>query len=127
MSRRKGWTAWIALVAAYAFAIQSLFAAFAIGASATPSHSEIQGAIFCIANGETAPTGDAPPNSRHLLDCCTLACGMFAAAVDAPPDAAAVPLPPRAQAIVLFPAGHESVRSKGEGRLGNPRAPPLMI
>jgi hypothetical protein len=117
---RSGWQRWVALVAAYLFAIQTVLVVVAPGVNAgaaNPLH------VLCYGAGSSAPDIQDNPQAPHET-CCSLACSMFGSVL-APPGEAALPL--IVSAVSAAPSlSWNDVRIDAHGWTpGNPRAPPL--
>jgi hypothetical protein len=117
---------WVAVLAAYALAVQALLASLAIGASAAPLSLDSPDIIICTGHSaETLPGKGDPTQSGHVPDCCTIGCSMFWHAVLSAPGATSGPVRlvrPTDPPFRLWPEPHSARR---EGTPGNPRAPPL--
>ncbi len=121
---RSGWQRWVALAAAYLFAIHAVLvvAAPALSAdTANPLHVLCYGAGSAPADAQNNPQDNQ--QSPHET-CCSLACTMFGSAI-APPGEAALPL--IVSAVSVAPSSSwNDVRIDARGwNPGNPRAPPL--
>lgn len=82
-SRSKTVNMAVAFVAAYMLVLQALFGAFALGAAAASPLLDVFGDPLCVSAGATGESETAPGNHSVLPGCCTVACGMFAAATAA--------------------------------------------
>jgi hypothetical protein len=124
--RRQHARAWVAILAAYALAVQALLACLAIGASAAPASLGSPGIVICSGHGaETHPGSGDPSKSGHLPSCCAIGCCMVWHAVLSAPEATASPVRlvrPSGPPFHLRPEPH---RARPEGTPGNPRAPPV--
>lgn len=123
--RANGRGSWIALVAAYVLLAQSLFAAFAIGASAAPLVDNPAGAVLCAPLGAVpAPDGTPLPGNHHLPDCCLTGCMMFGPAALPAPDGPGLLAPAAAHATAIRPMGSHIAALPRRGTPIHPRAPP---
>ena len=117
----------IGLIAAYAIALQTLFAALA----PLPAHAQagdIAGLhVLCFGSGNSAQsdTGDpdAPAPASGKFHC--VLCGTFAAAAAILPEAAAAFAPHDAIIVVLYPPAPDFAPARHAVRTGPARAPPL--
>ena len=117
----------IGLIAAYAVALQTLFAAFA------PLPANAQGADFaawsaiCFGSANTASSdnGDpaSPPPASGKFHC--VLCGLATAAAAILPEAACDLAPPRGVSLVLFTPAPDVTPARHSVRAGSARAPPL--
>jgi hypothetical protein len=89
----------VALVAAYALALQTLFLAAALGAQAAQA-SNGEFLVICSPSGN-APDAPAHDKAGHRADCCVLGGSMLGQLL-APPSAATLS-PPQAKAISHLP------------------------
>ena len=127
----RGWRGAVGLIAAYAIALQTLFAAFAplpanagnaLGADFGPL------SVLCFGSGNAGSDGDpdAPAHTSSGKFHCVL-CGSSAAGAAVLPDAAGAPL-----ALPQF-ATHDFLRpvdasmALAPARAGLARAPPLTV
>jgi hypothetical protein len=127
--KRARYRAAIGLIAAYAIALQTLFAAFA------PLPANAQGADFaawsaiCFGSGNAAASDngdpDAPPPASGKFHC--VLCGPALAAAAVLPDPVAVPAPAHVVSIVLFAFAPVHVPVQRITRAGDARAPPLTV
>lgn len=83
--KRSQWRCLVALVAAYALALQALFLALSLGANAAQA-SAAEWHVLCL------PSGDGPdtPNhdrAAHQADCCVLGGNMLGKIIAPPPAA----------------------------------------
>lgn len=125
---REHWRAAIGLIAAYAIALQALFAAFApLPANAAAGTADPL-SILCLSFHSEAPVpgdpdGPAHPAS-HVVHC--VLCGSIAAGATLPPvHGHAVPVQLAAPAH-YFPLRNETLALEAPARDGPARAPPLM-
>ena len=116
----------IGLIAAYAIALQTLFAAFA----PLPAHA--QGAdiagwhVLCFGSGNTTPTdGDpaSPAPASGKFHC--VLCGSALAVAAVLPEPAAAPAPDYSVSVVVFTLAPAGASSQDATRAGSARAPPL--
>jgi len=117
----------IGLIAAYAIALQTLFAAFA------PLPANAQGADFaawsaiCFGSASSTPSdsGDpaSPPPASGKFHC--VLCALSAASVAILPEAACDLAPPRGVSLVLFTPAPDVTPARHSVRAGSARAPPL--
>ncbi len=117
----------IGLIAAYAIALQTLFAAF------TPLPANAQGADFgqmpviCFGSGGgTTPSGDGG-TPQHTAQFHCILCGSLLAGAALTPDPVAVPLRLPAIAGTYVPTRDETLRKVAPARAGPARAPPLTV
>jgi|SRR5262245_6427445 len=78
-----GWCprrAGVALVAAYALALQALFASFGVGAALTRQQAATIAGVICSGGGVASLPAPAAPADHDSADCCIL-CGTPASAV----------------------------------------------
>lgn len=115
---------WVALVAAYLLAAQSLLSAYAASALAAPVQPDAAGFIICSAHGIAQPPGDDQPDPRQTVNHCQWACSVVPVAL-LPPDGVAGGWTDRFPAYTVSFRSHIPMPSPGrEGSPGNPRAPP---
>jgi|GEM_PF-1340800 len=115
----------IGLIAAYAIALQTLFAAFAL----LPAHAQASGvagwSILCFGSGNVPPNdgdpGSAPASGKFH---CVL-CGSALAAAAILPEPATHPAPVLIAAAVLFGTAPQTAPTQQAIRAGQARAPPL--
>ena len=117
----------IGLIAAYAIALQTLFAAFA------PLPANAQGADFaawsaiCFGSGNAGPADpadpDAPAPASGKFHC--VLCGLATASVAVLPETGLVVPPPRGVSIVLFVPAPDIAPIPHAFRSDSIRAPPL--
>lgn len=120
MMARHGWQRWVALAAAYLFAIQTILVAIAQGAQAAPALSHD---VFCYGAGASTSGSQNESQEPHQT-CCSFACTMFAPALGLPGESVLPLVAANVSIAGLSPASrtpHEARR----WRPGNPRAPPL--
>lgn len=114
---------WAALSAAHLLVLQTLFAAFALGAGANAQPLDAFGNVICAF--ETGGSAHGDGGAHHAFPgCCTLGCGMFAPAL-ATPDGNPGDLPQRL--LRSTPVAHVSATHAIGDRpfhAGRPRAPP---
>jgi len=122
----------IGLIAAYAIALQTLFAAFApLPANAQghgPGADFGQFSVICFGGGTgTMPSGDgeAPPQPSGKFHC--VLCGSLLAGAVLAPDPVVVPLRLEATAAAQFSPLTETLIAKAPARAGRARAPPLAV
>lgn len=125
--KRARFRAAIGLIAAYAVALQTLFAAFA------PLPANAQGADFsawsaiCFGSANTAASdnGDpaSPPPASGKFHC--VLCGLAAASAAILPETGLVLSPPRGVSTVLFVPAPEVAPIPHAFRSDSIRAPPL--
>jgi hypothetical protein len=117
----------IGLIAAYAVALQTLFAAFA------PLPANAQGADFaawsaiCLGSASSAPSDSGDPASPQPASGkfhCVL-CGLATASAGILPEAAFDLAPPRGVSLVLFAPAPDVAPAPHAIRSGSARAPPL--
>lgn len=124
--RRSSGVRWVALVAAYMLAAQTLLVGLTSGLHAAPRSFGGAGLVLCTAEGlNSLPADDDQRTTRRLPDCCLSAGGLLALA--APPVAAhGLAAPPFAEhGAPAFRAHQDRPVPSRDGSLGNPRAPPL--
>lgn len=116
----------IGLIAAYAIALQTLFAAFA----PLPAHAraaDIAGwHVLCFGSGKSAPTdGDptAPAPASGKFHC--VLCGSALAAAAVLPEPVVEPAPRHSVSIIVFATAPDGVPAQHTDRAGSARAPPL--
>ena len=117
---------WVALVAAYMLAAQTLFVGLTSGLHAAPRSLGGAGLVLCTAEGlDSLPADDDQRTSSRLPDCCLSASGLLALA--APPVAeSGLAAPPCTEhEVLVFRARQDRPVPSRDGSLGNPRAPPL--
>lgn len=121
---RGGWQRWVALAAAYLFAIQTVLVVVAPAVSAGPAdplHVLCYGAGSALSGTQGGSQDN--PQAPHQT-CCSLACTMFGSGL-APAGEASLP-PVVLVVSVAPPAPWNDARTDRRGwRPGNPRAPPL--
>ncbi len=112
----------IGLIAAYAIALQALFASFA------PSPAHAAGAagwsILCFGSANTAPANDDPAAPASGTFHCVLCGSALAAAAVLPPPADS-PAPRDFTSLVVFAPAEARVRGTSLVRDRQARAPPL--
>lgn len=109
-------TGWVALLAVYALLVQTLFSAYALGASVDPLAA---GPLCGPLSVTSSPFGKDTPVGHQMPDCCLAGCPMFAAAL--PPPAAPQIAPDALIAIAEGAPPH--LESDGRPRPGTPRHP----
>lgn len=118
----------IGLIAAYAIALQTLFAALA------PLPVNAQGAdfagwhILCFGSGSTTTDSgnpDAPAPVSGKFHC--VLCGSVASAAILPGPVTAVPAPAEIVSAVLFAPAPDLALAWRHVRAGSARAPPLTV
>jgi hypothetical protein len=115
----------IGLIAAYAIALQTLFAAFA------PVPANAQGMagwhVLCFGSGNAAPadSGDpaAPAPASGTFHC--VLCGPALAGAAVLPEPVAEPAPRDFASLVVFAPAPKAVPAQHVTRAGSARAPPL--
>lgn len=117
----------VGLIAAYAIALQTLFAAFAPLPANASGADFGQMSVICFGSvGNTTPSDDggAPQHSAKLH--CVL-CGSLLAGAALTPDPVAVPVRLDAISVAYLSSPGEIVKSAGPARAGLSRAPPLTV
>jgi hypothetical protein len=119
----------IGLIAAYAVALQTLFAAFA------PLPTNAQGTDFggwhvlCFGSGNAGPSdaGDpsAPAPASGKFHC--VLCGPALAAAAVLPEPLAEPAPHHSVSVVVFAPAPDVALARPSVRAGSARAPPLTV
>ena len=114
-----------ALVAAFVLVLQSSLAVWASAAAPAEPMLDSWGNVLCI-TGMDQEDGNPANDHSGMLDCCTLGCGVSAAALAAPSDASIVLLHPPlgSNAARAVPAAPVDLLPDHDP--GSPRAPPLM-
>ena len=115
---------WVAVFAAYLLIVQSLFAAFAIGAMAAPEKVDAFGNVICTSHG--AQTKSEPSDPTKAASCCQWGCCSVLTAIALPRDVQGVVSVPAKVIIPTFTPYRSTARSGQEGSPGNPRAPPAF-
>lgn len=72
--------AWVALVAAYALALQALFASFGVGAALVRHQAATVAGVICSGGGASSLPAPVAPLDHESADCCIL-CGAPAPAL----------------------------------------------
>lgn len=111
----------MALFAAYALAIQTLFLAFTLGAHAARTSPDLH--VLCLPSGETPEQSPAPVDKAHRLDCCVLG-GNMLAKLFVPPPAQSVAAPLAIRAIPPAAVAETPLLSRPHSPL-TARGPPL--
>ena len=114
------------LIAAYAIALQTLFAAFA----PLPAHANAADIaawnVLCFGSGNASPTGDGDPAAPASGAFHCVLCGAaFAAAIL--PEGGVAAASPLSAVAVLFPDAPASRAAQHDARAGSARAPPLTV
>jgi hypothetical protein len=119
----------IGLIAAYAIALQTLFAAFA------PLPANAQGADFagwsaiCFGSGNAAASDngnpDAPPPASGKFHC--VLCGPALAAAAVLPEPVAEPALCYSASLIVFAPAPDVAPARHAIRSGSARAPPLTV
>jgi hypothetical protein len=117
----------IGLIAAYAIALQTLFAAFA------PLPANAQGADFagwhvlCFGSGNSAPSegGDPAAPASGTFHC--VLCGSALAAAAVLPPHVVEPVPHSIVSTAVFASAPAAVPTPYAVRTGSARAPPLTV
>lgn len=121
---RRKLSRWATLSAAHLLVLQTLFAAFALGAGANAEPLDAFGNVICAF--ETGGAGHGGGGVHHAFPgCCTLGCGMFAPVL-ATPAGGPAELPQRL--LRSTPVVHISATHGIKGlpfHAGRPRAPPV--
>jgi hypothetical protein len=113
----------IGLIAAYAIALQTLFAAFA----PLPAHSQVSVAgwsVLCFGSGNAAPADGDPAAPASGKFHCVL-CGSALAAAAVLPEPAAAPAPGSFVSIAAYRLVADAAPAPYLVRAGHARAPPL--
>jgi len=117
------------LIAAYAIALQTLFAAFAPLPANAQAGDFAGWHVFCFGSGNTAPTDDgdpdAPPPASGKYHC--ILCGTMAAVAAILPEAVAALARHDAVSILVFAPEPDFVPARYAARAGSARAPPLTV
>lgn len=119
----------IGLIAAYAIALQTLFAAFA-PLPANAQASDIAGwHVLCFGSGNAGPADpanpDAPAPAAGKFHC--VLCGSALAAAAVLPDPVAEPAPLHFASLVVFGPAPDVAPVRHAIRFGSIRAPPLTV
>ncbi|MFN3349664.1 DUF2946 family protein [Pseudorhodoplanes sp.] len=115
----------IGLIAAYAIALQALFAAFApLPAHAKPADIASWSAL-CFGGGNPSPDGDPAAPASGKFHC--VLCGSALAAAAILPEPATNAAPVLAAAGVLFGTAPQAAPARQAIRPGQARAPPLTV
>lgn len=117
----------VGLIAAYAIALQTLFAALA------PLPANAQGADFgqmsviCFGSGGNTMPSDDGSAPQHAAKFHCVLCGSLLAGAALTPDPVAIPLRLPAIASTYAPTHDETLRATTPARAGPARAPPLTV
>lgn len=115
---------WVALVAAYLLAVQSLLSAYAGGAAAAPVRSDFSGFVICTSHGIVQPQDGEQPDKRQILDHCRWACSVIPAALPPPGETADIVFGHVPEHEAFFHSGVMVPSRDRKGNPRNPRAPP---
>lgn len=119
---RKGSGA-VALLAAFALAVQFLLTAWTAGAMPAAAGLDAFGNPLCITGMEHGGSG-SPEERQALPTCCVLGCNAAAPLAFAPGGEAGVLVPPRVLSYFLSAPRRAPIVETADYRPGNPRAPP---
>ena len=116
----------IGLIAAYAIALQTLFAAFA----PLPAHAQASDvaawSVLCFGSGNAAPADGDPAAPASGKFHCVL-CGPALAAAAVLPEPAGAPAPDHFVSIVVFVFAPDGAPAPERVRDRHARAPPLTV
>ena len=113
-----------AFAAAHLLVLQTVLAAYALGANPHPSLLDAFGNVICTQDSAAGQTPGAP-HGGHPADCCTLGCNLAATGLAPPPATQTLP-DAFAFDIAGFGAQVQPFIFSGRDRSpANPRAPPL--
>ena len=117
----------VGLIAAYAIALQTLFAAFA----PLPAHANGADfdrlAVICFGSGGSSTPSDDGGAPQHSAKYHCVLCGSLLAGAALTPDPVVVPLRLEAISAVYAPAPTETPLTATPARDGLSRAPPLTM
>jgi hypothetical protein len=123
---RGRWRGAIGLIAAYAIALQTLFAAFAPLPANAQGSDFAGGHVLCFGSGNVpSDTGDpsAPAPASGKFHC--VLCGSVLAAAAVLPEPVVEPAPHHAVSAAVFVATPDVIPAQHAVRAGSARAPPL--
>ncbi len=118
----------IGLIAAYAIALQTLFAAFAPLPANAHGADFGQLSVICFgSSGNTMPSGDGetPSQPSGKLHC--VLCGSLLASAALTPDLVVVPIRLDTTSAVELFSPNETSTTEAPARAGPARAPPLTV
>lgn len=126
LRERARFRAAIGLIAAYAIALQTLFAAFA----PIPAHAQaadVAGwSVLCFGSGNAAPADSDPAAPASGKFHCVL-CSSALAAAAVLPEPAAAPAPGYFVSTAVFGLAPDAAPAPHVVRAGHARAPPLTV
>ena len=121
---RKRWRAAVGLIAAYAIALQTLFAAFAPLPANSTGADFGQLSVICFGSGSSGIGDPAAPAQKPSGTFHCVLCGSAVADAAVFPDSVGAPLPPAQFSAGYFLASIETLIAPVPVRAGPARAPP---
>jgi len=120
---------WVAIFAAYLFALQAMVSGLALAASAAPALDPLAGGFICSASGTRSAPDEGPGKSGpHLPSCCVAGCTMLGLAVVTPaPSDAWLPVRQPLAGQVFLPPVLADVPAGFDRAPPNMRAPPPVV
>ncbi|WP_342642836.1 hypothetical protein [Rhodoligotrophos ferricapiens] len=116
----------MALAVAYLLLVQSLAAAFGLGAAIAAPVLPLDPAI-CTTTPPVAPIKQSDPGHPPIAACCTLMCGLLASPLTPLPTGPFTAPPPETILGALNPVRTTGIHRKADRKARLPRAPPVRL